>query len=90
MDYGLLAVQLSTIIHTVQPIDIDIDMAFLQSICLFVKSSNPDAVATWKKIWKMTWRVGSCIETASGSRGIVSLIDKANQTVNVDHFNDLQ
>ena len=81
---------MSTIVHTVRPIDVDIDTAFLQSIRLFVESSNPDAVAAWKKIWKTTWRVGSCIETASGSRGIVSSIDKANQTVNVDHFDGLQ
>lgn len=82
--HGLMAIKLSTVIHSVQPFKVTVDKPFLDAVHPFITTRHPDVLIAWSRVWMLVWPLGCLLETQNNIRGRLTSIDTKNGTVTLD------
>ena len=84
VEHGLISLELTTPIHSLNPFYGGVDKPFIDAVRLFLDTGHPDVRHAWTVLWKTTWAIGSTVETTDGIRGRVVYLDDKSYTVDLD------
>ena len=86
LQHGLLCLELTTPIHSLDPCYGSVDKSFIEAVRQFLDTGHTDARHAWTTLWKTTWAIGSTVDTIDGTRGRIVSLDHNSQTVQLDTF----